>query len=285
MTTAEGRITSEASRITSLTSVVAGKAESGALDALETRVEANDNDILAESTRITALESVIPGLANATAVQELTTRVTATENVDGSTMLASLARWLVKTTVNGLTAGVGLVNDGGFTRFYVNAQRFAILSGDSGSGTIPFFVENGIVYLDEARIRNVAISGAQIKLATINRLHMLAGTITADRIALGQGLVRSQRILRTVVYAPGATVSNYNGTDSNVSGVEFGVIGGVDTITFRVTETRGYIPPPDNLPQTWYDQIAFSGFASNAFTYRREPPGPAGKSILSYFHL
>ena len=264
VTAAEGNITSEASRITSLESTIPGLATASALDALETRVEANDNDILAESTRITALESVIPGLANATAVQELTTRVTQTENVDGSTILASLARWLVKTTVNGLTAGVGLVNDGGFTRFYVNANRFAVLPGDSGSRIVPFIVQSGTVYMDIALIRDATITGAKIGLATINRLHMLAGTITADRIALGQGLVRSQRILRTTVYAPGATLSNYNATDSNVTGVEFGVIGGVDTITFRITETRRFIDADFSLAPGSVDtsHIALSATAA-----------------------
>ena len=269
VTAAEGNITSEAARITSLESTIPGLAQTSALDALETRVEANDNDILAVSSRTTALETMIPGLASASAVQTLETRVTQTENVDGSTTLASLARWLVQTTVNGLTAGIGLVNDGNKTRLYLNADRFAILpsgsdTSDGNGANIPFFVEGGVVYLDVARIRDLAVTGAKIANATINRLHMLAGTITADRIALGQGLVRSQRILRTTVYAPGATVSNYNATDSNVTGVEFGVIGGVDTITFRITETRRFIDADFSLEPGSVDtsHIALSATAA-----------------------
>ena len=98
-----------------------------AIQSLSTRVEMTEGRTEANAAAITSLVADIAGVVTAAAFMELTARVTSTENVDGSTTLAGLARWLVKTTVGDLVAGVGLYNDGMTSRFTVTADRFMIL--------------------------------------------------------------------------------------------------------------------------------------------------------------
>jgi len=79
VTTVEGRIDTEAARITSLQSTVSGKADSSALDTLSTRVTVTEGKIDAQAASITSLNTTVSGKASATAVDALTTRVQATE--------------------------------------------------------------------------------------------------------------------------------------------------------------------------------------------------------------
>ena len=116
--------------------------------------------------QITSLVAEIAGAVTAAAFMELTARVTSTENVDGSTTLAGLAQWLVKTTVGDLVAGVGLYNDGTTSRFTVAADRFMILppeAQDDEDARIPFAVVNGEVFINEAVIREASIGVAKIE--------------------------------------------------------------------------------------------------------------------------
>ena len=143
-----------------------------------------EGTITAESSRITALESTIPGLAQATAVQELTTRVTATENVDGTTTLASLARWLVKTTVNGLTGGVGLINDGDKTRFYVERQiasRFSrpasAMTTSLTTASFPSSWRTAPSISTEARIRDGSIDSLKAGDAFLTNMEAAHGVL------------------------------------------------------------------------------------------------------------
>ena len=108
-----------------------------------------------------------------------------------------------------------------------------------------------------------SLNASRITTGILNANRVGAGTLTADKIALGQGLVRSQRILTTVAYGPGATISNYNTVNSSVTDVELGVVGGVDTITFRVTETRSFVDPTLQLTdgQVQTPHIALSATA------------------------
>lgn len=81
MTTADSAL---ASQITTLNSTVAGKANSSAVTALDTRTTAAEGTISTHTGQITSLNSTIAGKADASALTALTTRVTNTENTNTS---------------------------------------------------------------------------------------------------------------------------------------------------------------------------------------------------------
>ncbi len=168
VTTAEGRIVSQGSLITELSAQIANAATSSAVRALTSRVTTAEGRITSISSDVTTLRSSIAGKADASAQTLLEARVSNAENVEGSTDLGTLARWLVKTRVNDLAGGVGLLNDGTSTKFFVRADTFAILprnilSSDLNNIKIPFAVRNGQVWLNEALIQAATIASAQIR--------------------------------------------------------------------------------------------------------------------------
>ena len=159
-----------------------------AIESLSTRVEMTEGRTEANAAQITSLVAEIAGAITAAAFMELTARVVSTENVDGSTTLAGLARWLVKTTVGDLVAGVGLYNDGMTSRFTVAADRFMILppgAQDDEDGRIPFAVVNGKVFINNAVIEEASISVAKIENAFLTNLAAVHGTLQFARIAQG----------------------------------------------------------------------------------------------------
>ena len=125
-------------------------------------------------------------ISSLTRVQEiLEARVNLVENVDGSTTLSQLARWLVKTKVGDLQGGIGLYNDGTKVQLLVQADRFAILPTGTSLDelSVPFIVEDGVVYMDEALIRNGTIVNAMIKNATITTAKLKDLSVSNAKIA------------------------------------------------------------------------------------------------------
>ena len=105
---------------------------------------------------------------------------------EGTTPLATLARWTVKTQVNQLIGGIGLLNDGTNVNLIVTANRFAVVppgwTGDAADSRVPFAVTGGIVYLNNAAIRDASILGAKIQDATIGTAHIINAAINAAKI-------------------------------------------------------------------------------------------------------
>lgn len=80
------------------------------------------------------------------------------------------AQWTVKTQVNDLVGGIGFYNNGVTTKFYVNAQQFAIYNGSDPTAIAPFFVQSGQVYINSAMIADAAITSAKIESLGVERL-------------------------------------------------------------------------------------------------------------------
>ena len=188
VTSVEGSVTSQATRITGLETTVLGLATSAALMTLQSRVTSVEGSASANATAITQLQADFMGMVTAQAFMELTARVTSAENVDGSTTLSGLARWLVKTQVNQLTGGVGLLNDGSSVKFYVAANRFAIIPpgvSDTDDGLLPFIVDNGVVYINIAAIADASIGTAKIINGFLDQLTATHGTLAHANIEKG----------------------------------------------------------------------------------------------------
>ena len=120
------------------------------------------------------------------AIETLETRVEEAEDVDGNTVLSTLARWLVKTQVGDLVGGVGLLNDGSAVRFYITADRFAIIPPgvtDTDDVRLPFVVSGGEVFINSAVIANASIGALKAENAFLTNLTAVHGTLDTARIA------------------------------------------------------------------------------------------------------
>ncbi|MCY4671278.1 MAG: hypothetical protein OXC29_25230, partial [Rhodococcus sp.] len=198
VTATEGRIETTSESVTALESRVTdaeGEVTSvaGAVQSLTTRVTSAEGSVEVVSTSVTALESRIEDAEGnvqtvASAQETLETRVTNAENLEGGTDLSALARWTVKTTVNGRTGGVGLVNDGTSTRFVINADWFSIVTPDHVPGSdeiVPFTVYDNQVYLDSAVIRQASISTLQVVSGFLGDFDATHGFLSMARIDKG----------------------------------------------------------------------------------------------------
>lgn len=72
-------------------------------------------------------------------------------------------QWGVKTSVDGLSGGFGVVNDGSSVRFYVAADKFYIFnSTDTGQLETPFSVVDGQVVIKQALVDRMTVNAANI---------------------------------------------------------------------------------------------------------------------------
>ncbi|HEK2603639.1 DUF1983 domain-containing protein, partial [Proteus mirabilis] len=125
--------------ISTLNSNLKGKADSSAVNALNTRVSNIDGKMTATAQQITRLESQV---GTSSAKIEQTSKVVTDLNGKIS------ASWTMKVQQdskgNKVITGIGLgFNAQGNSQFLVNAQNFAVISSLNGKVVTPFIVKNG----------------------------------------------------------------------------------------------------------------------------------------------
>jgi hypothetical protein len=168
-----------------------------------------------ESARAAAVNSLQQAIsdessARAAAVEQVGTQVdglAATVETRAESWDGAAAQWSVKTDVGGLNAdddyrvgGIGLFNDGQKTRFYVQADQFAIYDSDlpqDKDRIIPFIVQNGRTYIKDAAIANAAIDSAKIKDLAVGTLKVGDKAITFDKLddlSVGTAKIRDAAI-------------------------------------------------------------------------------------------
>ncbi|WP_233970945.1 phage tail tip fiber protein [Pectobacterium versatile] len=156
----------------------------------------NSTMVTADQANATAINQVQTNLNNNTASvnQKIDTDINLLKNTINSTYSLSVQ-------ANGMVAGIKLLASDGATSnsaLYFTADKF-IVTPSTGSGTnakSPFSIDNGIVYLNNAMIKNASIgtaliadasiSNAKIANASINTVKIQDGTITNAKIANGQ---------------------------------------------------------------------------------------------------
>jgi predicted nucleic acid-binding Zn-ribbon protein len=225
VTTAEGNITSITSDVTTLQndlSTAEGdiSTNASAISGLQTQITANDGDISSISSSITSLTSDLSSAegnitSNATAISSLQTTVTSqgTSISSNATAISSLqsttgdnsanittlqtattnlqndasASYVLKVEANGSVSGMVLEANafgaGAGSAVQFTADKFAIWNGSSG--TAPFIVSGGTVFIDNARIQNGAITNAKIGSLAVDdaKIANLSATkITSDQI-------------------------------------------------------------------------------------------------------
>lgn len=94
------------------------------------------------------------------------------------------AQYMIKTDVNGKIAGFGLYNDGATSAFIVNANKFAVSTGDpTVPDSYPFLIQTDpvtgkpTIYMDTALIKAATITDAHI--ASLAADKVTGGTISA----------------------------------------------------------------------------------------------------------
>ncbi len=132
--------------ISTLNSNLKGKADSSAVNALNTRVSNIDGKMTATAQQVTRLESQV---GTSSAKIEQTSKVVTDLNGKIS------ASWTMKVQQdskgNKVITGIGLgFNAQGNSQFLVNAQNFAVISSLNGKVVTPFVVKNGQVVIHEA---------------------------------------------------------------------------------------------------------------------------------------
>jgi len=132
----------------------------------------------ATASSLSTLSSTVGG--HTSSISSLSTT---TANLNGDVNAMFVLQ--VATESNGSKSAAGMVigsnaNSGSGAQSYVQfqADKFAIWSGSSS--TAPFIVDSGVVYIDQARIKDAAILDA--KIGTLNGGKIIADTITATQI-------------------------------------------------------------------------------------------------------
>jgi hypothetical protein len=140
-----------ATQITNLTTTVGQNST-----AIQNEITARTNADSSLSSQISASESRLNGQV-ATVQTNLQTNI---NSVDGR-VTAIGALYTAKVQVNGLIGGFGVYNDGTTVEAGFDVDRFWI--GRTSSEKVkPFIIDNGVVYIDKAKIRNADIDTLKI---------------------------------------------------------------------------------------------------------------------------
>ena len=144
-------------------------ATASAVNILDTKVTNIDGRVTTQASTLTQIQTDVAG--NSAAIQ-----------VQGNTINGIKAEYTIKLDVNGLVAGIGLINDGTSTAIGMNADYFYI--GKPSSGKKPFIVTTssqtigGVTYP-----AGTWIDVAMIASATIGSAHIGSAAITNAKIA------------------------------------------------------------------------------------------------------
>lgn len=123
----------------------------------------------------------------------------------GNVIAGLSAQYTLRLDVNGYISGFGAYNNGATSDFAVLADRFWIARPNSIGKTKPFIIDNGMVYIDTAMIKDASIQSAKIGSVTFGKIVDGSGT----PVTTASGLLRADRI----------EVSKIQITDANIAGV------------------------------------------------------------------
>jgi len=181
ITANDGDITSLSSSVTSLTSDLSTaegniSSNASAISSLQTTVTSQGNSISSNASAITSLQST-----TGTNSASITSLQTATTNLQND----ANASYVLKVEANGSVSGMVLEANasgaGAGSAVQFVSDKFAIWNGSSG--TAPFIVSGGVVYIDDARIQNGAITNAKIGNLAVDEGKIANLAVTNGKIA------------------------------------------------------------------------------------------------------
>jgi hypothetical protein len=173
-----------ATAITNLTSTVTSN-NNTLTSAINSEATTRSNADTANATAINNLSSTVT-TNNNTLTASVNTLGTTTTNINGD--LDAMYVIQAETESNGSKSAAGMVigsnaNSGSGAQSYVQfrADKFAVWSGSAS--VAPFIISGGVVYIDDARIKDAAITTAKIANAAIETAKIGDAQITTAKIA------------------------------------------------------------------------------------------------------
>lgn len=159
--------------------VVANEANAAAITSLSTQVNVIDGKVTSHASTLTQLQS---------SVGENTAKL----QIQGQTIDGIKAEYTIKLDVNGLVAGIGLINTGTTSAVGINADYFYV--GAPNNGKKPFIITTspqtigGVTYpagtwMDVALIANATIGTAHIQDASITDAKIANLAVTNAKLA------------------------------------------------------------------------------------------------------
>lgn len=148
-----------------------------------------DVNTRATVTQLNTAVATAEGNAVATATSQVYTTLggnQATVQTKATSWDGVVAHWEVKTQVGQLVAGAGLLNDGQKTRFYIQADSFAVYGTTvptNRQDAIPFNVVGGVTYIKTAAIQDASITSAKIQSLAADKI--VANSLAAISANLG----------------------------------------------------------------------------------------------------
>lgn len=177
----------------------------------------------ATASSLSSLTSTVTGNNN-TLTASVNSLSTTTANLNGDVNAMFVLQ--VATESNGSKSAAGMVigsnaSSGSGAQSYVQfqADKFAIWSGSSNIA--PFIVDSGVVYIDQARIKDAAIldakignlSGGKIIANSITATQIAAATITATQIV--SDTITATQIAANTITADQIAANTITGTQIN----------------------------------------------------------------------
>lgn len=218
---------------------------------LQTALSYNNGAIAIDATDV----YVIDGAGNQQGIQQYT-EVVADNAVENAPVTAI---WRVKTTINQVTGGFGLYNDGTKTSFLVSANNFAVINPDNQTARALLATSVGVpnvpdgVYIDTAFINQAfikTITSEHVNSDYVNALNIdVAGKLTASGVDFNGGTftiglngdviaknITIQDSLGNTILSSGGTV---NIAYSGLSGLPtLGNLAGLNTVDFATQVTN-----------------------------------------------
>jgi hypothetical protein len=175
---------STAASLSSLSTIVTNN-NNTLTSAITTEASSRTTGDQTNATAITNLTSTVVGNNN-TLTASVNTLGTTTANINGD--LDAMYVIQAETESNGSKSAAGMVigsnaNSGSGAQSYVQfrADKFAVWSGSAS--VAPFIISGGVVYIDDARIKDAAITTAKISNAAIETAKIGDAQITTAKIA------------------------------------------------------------------------------------------------------
>jgi len=248
LSTAEGDITSNASAISSL----------------QTTVTSQGNSISSNASAITSLQSTT-GSNSAS----ITTLQTATTNLQNDASASYVLKVEANGSVSGMVLEANAFGAGAGSAVQFTSDKFAIWNGSSG--TAPFIVSGGTVFIADAMIQNGAITNAKIGNLAVEEGKIANLAVTNAKIgnlAVTEGKIQNLAVTNAKI--ADATIQDAKIANLNASKITAGFIS-ADRINSN-TITADKINVTDltlEFTAATVSGVTIGGFASNTMRLKQ----------------
>ena len=284
-------VAASASGLSNLSTTVSNQAD--AITATAEDVTALESTINNPTTGVAASASGLSNLSTTVSNQAGTITATAEDVTDLSTTVGDHSASILSHTasIDGVSgeqyvkidlganavSGYGLAANAGGSEFAVLADVFKIAHSD-GSKIVPFFVQDGATY-----INNAMINMATINWADITELNAHLVTVTGPMVAdtIDAKLLDGDTIIgRVSITAPTITGGAIHSATINSSTITGGVINGVLVLAGAVALVTEY-----GTPHYAYDSGVYFDFTSSASVNGNHLLGVSGNIKPYNYHL